>query len=53
MHFLVFVFIFIRSSSLIIMLATDVKMQKIEPDLNFFNDGQKFRRQSVNEIDTM
>ncbi len=33
------------------MHATDAKAQKIEPDLNFLNDGQKFRRQCVNVID--
>ncbi len=33
------------------MHATDVKTQKIEPDPNFL-DGQKFRRQCANVIDT-
>ncbi len=30
------------------MLAKDVKMKKIEPDLHLFYDGRKFRKQCVN-----
>ncbi len=39
------------SSFPIKLLATDAKMQKIEPRLNIFYDRRKFQRQCVNVID--
>ncbi len=45
---------FLYSSSFPIkMHATDAKMQKIDPDPNFFYDGRKFQRQCLNVIDIM
>ncbi len=44
---------FLYSSSLPIKtLATDAKMQKIEPCPIFFHEVRKFRRQCINVIDT-
>ncbi len=53
----IFACVFLDSSSFPIkMLAMDMKMQKIEPDPFFLLrtnfDGQKFRKQCVNVIDT-
>ncbi len=54
LNFYVFILFFSDLSSFPIkMLATDAKMQKIEPDpIFFFYDRRKFRRQCVNVIDT-
>ncbi len=46
MLYSVFVFII-----LIKVLATNVKMQKIEPHCNFFYDGRKFRRHTQHEVE--
>ncbi len=48
----IFHFFRIRHPFLSCMYATDAKMQKLEPDPNFFYDGRMFQRQCVNVIDT-